>query len=78
MPDRNPLGLLRRIEGVAGVWNRATGVTVVKFQDGTLMRIPQMSYDESMAEATRLEVRANVIRAIAGNRAARDMGRLKR
>lgn len=73
MPDRNPLGLLRRIEGVESRWNRADGVTVVKFTDGTLMRIPKMSRDQSMKEAQRLELRAEVIRAIANGGVTVDL-----
>ncbi len=76
MPDKNPLGSLRRIDGVQSRWNREDGVTVVKFTAGTLMRIPKMTYDESMAEARRLELRARIIRALAEDRATARMGEL--
>lgn len=66
--SRNDLGYLRQLREVDRVWNRKDGVTVVIFHDGTAMRIPPMTSFQAIKEAQRLELRAEVIRAVNLNR----------
>jgi hypothetical protein len=65
---KNSLGALRAVEGVQSLhFEQKSGSAIVKFQDGTFMRISTRTSTGLRREALRLEVRAKVMRALASN-----------
>ena len=63
---KNSLGALREVAGVESVHYARAG-TLVNLTDGTQMRIGRLPPAQLRAEATRLETRAAIMRALASN-----------